>query len=285
MIASTQILGSGLIGLLAAAGWGTSDYLAAHASRKHSVAWAALMTQVVGIVVMGAIALFAGHPPNITFSDISLLISGSLMYTLALLLFYYCFTIGSISLTSAIVGAYSLVSVPIAVIFFREHLNIAQIAASIMIVAGLVAITLRTGSKASTRGLVCAFGAMLLWGISIPMLKPVALHTGWVWLTLFMCILRTAWTVLLQFKVLKREYQPVQLRSPVLVGAALSQLGGNIALHIGLTFGLVAIIAPTSSVGPLFAIIPAVVFLHERLTRQQVLGLIGVLAGVAVIAS
>jgi drug/metabolite transporter (DMT)-like permease len=62
-------------------------------------------------------------------------------------------------------------------------------------------------------------------------------------------------------------------------------VGGNALFSVASTLGYLSIVSVLSSVSPVFLVVLAYVFLHERLSRAQQLGVASALVGVALIAA
>jgi drug/metabolite transporter (DMT)-like permease len=76
---------------------------------------------------------------------------------------------------------------------------------------------------------------------------------------------------------------PRDLTALVLVG--LADVGANVMFAAASTLGLVSIVGVLSSLYPVVTIFLARAFLHERIDRVQEIGVVGALAGVALIAA
>ena len=62
-------------------------------------------------------------------------------------------------------------------------------------------------------------------------------------------------------------------------------VGGNALFSVASTLGYLSIVSVLSALGPVFVMVLAYVFLHERLSRAQFLGVASALIGVALIAA
>ena len=72
--------------------------------------------------------------------------------------------------------------------------------------------------------------------------------------------------------------------APILAIGAF-EVAGNQLFAVAATLGYLSVASVLSSIYPIFVIALAYVFLHERLSRTQQLGVAAALAGVALIAA
>jgi drug/metabolite transporter (DMT)-like permease len=269
-----------LLGLLAALGYGASDFVAGVASRRASAIPVAAIT--LGVELLGAgvaTLLFHGSGPTITalvWGGISGI--GSAAGTLAL---YHGFAVGKISTVATISGVLTVVfpaAVGVALGNQLSPLSAVGIIAAVPAV-GLVCWTRGTGQKGRSGALfgVIAGAAFALLFIA---LDRAGSGSG-AWPLVSGQLVSCAMIAPLAIRELRKNGLPA--------GAALSQsalagiLGAVAALSFLIATGLgeLVIIAVLTSMYPAVTVLLARILLGEKWTRTQILGLI--LSAVAVV--
>ena len=96
----------------------------------------------------------------------------------------------------------------------------------------------------------------------------------------------TALTVFaLAFCVVRPHLKLTRAAAVPIVAIGVLTVGGNVLFSVASTLGYLSIVSVLSSISPVFVIVLAYVFLHERLSRTQRMGVASALLGVALIAA
>jgi drug/metabolite transporter (DMT)-like permease len=89
----------------------------------------------------------------------------------------------------------------------------------------------------------------------------------------------------LAFVVMRPGLKLTRATAVPILGVGVLAIGGAALFSVASTLGYLSIVSVLSSVSPVFLIILAYAFLHERLSRTQQLGVASALVGVALIAA
>lgn len=292
-----------LAGLGAALSWGTLDVFSALASRRIGSLKVTTGIQLVGAVLVIAIALVTGTPFP---ADPFVVIGGSLVGLAgagAYLSYFTGLRIGPIAVVSGMVAAYGGLTVVLAVVFRGESLTLLQAAGATIATVGVILTGVAfdgsiRGTRLASPGVAFAIVALVLFATMSIGSDIVIDRATWIELLL---VSRTANAVLstgilvLAMTVGRRIAQPLligeeggDLRTDRRVVAFVVLAGvldvlGLVVFTIGLESAETWLVGLASSFGPAVTIIVAVAFLGERLKPVQWIGLAGVLAGMIAI--
>lgn len=275
-----------IFALIAAVGWGTADVFGGLVSRKIGGYSSALWSYVLCIAFASLYIPFAWHDlDHITNQTILWLLVLTPVGAIPLMSFYQGLKEGNASLVGAIGGANGGLVVILSVLFLKESINLAQILSIAGILIGLILSSLdfkklHFRNLISDRGVPYALLAMVTWGIYFTFVKIPIGDIGWFWPAYF-----SWWSfplVLLYMKIKSIRLElPKDNRSFIFM--FFNGLLGTIALFafsFALVSGQNSIVSPISQSYPaLFAVLAYFIF-KDRLSKQQILGIIITLAGV-----
>ncbi|MGH2485502.1 MAG: EamA family transporter [Ktedonobacterales bacterium] len=302
-----------LLGLTAALFWGVGDFCARGASRAGGTLRTLLLMNLIASVALGAIA---GPLGLLRFTHPSLAALGAAaVVNLAILggavLLYRAFIFGTLALVSPIAASFAALTALLAILS-GEHPSATQLAGIVVTVAGVtltctvpghptaVAATKRAkGLFGLQPGVFEAIAAMLIFGVSYWLLRFLVARLGGVQ-TAF--IGKVADLVVLSL-VAGGALLASRLRSPdkplrvlpaslpatrgllLFAGAnAVLDTGANIAYNLGIAGALTSVVAVLSSLFSAVTVLLASVFLRDRLSRWQWVGVVAILAGVALVS-
>jgi drug/metabolite transporter (DMT)-like permease len=308
-----------IYGLVAALGWGVSAVAATNAARRAGTYLAVLAGQGLGVVVLLLLAVllrpsFAAAGGGVAFS----LAGAGLLGLLGYLAFYRALEYGGgVGLVSAISATYGGVTTVLAVAVLGEHLGVPGAAGVVLAVAGIALAAARPavgpdesaqgasaerGSVAvgepivgvapapsrirslSRAGMPLAIVAALSYGVGGFLLGKYSARAGW--LTAALVAHGASVTVmLLALPLLRRRTAWRGSASGVIWAAAagLTDAVGLLAFSQGGAAGQVAVTAAVSSVYPVIPLVAGVLLFGEHLTRRQLTGVTGIIAGLVLI--
>ena len=203
-----------------------------------------------------------------------------------------------VSRAVAVSSSYPLVVTLISVLWLGERPSLLALAATGIIVAGLVLLRLEPREsevhrRLPLRGYLCALAAALCWGLSIPLTKWLVTTGGFTplgvnfWRSSLLVVL--AWSIwLLQTRGrpdLRGQIRRVPLRSwAALAGAGAAGLAlGGFAFALALTLAPASLVTPLTAASPLLTALVATLFLGDRLRPYQWGGIVLVALGSAAI--
>ncbi|HJP75747.1 MAG TPA: EamA family transporter [Pseudonocardiaceae bacterium] len=276
-----------LLSLVAALGYGVSDFVGGLAARRVAVLRVVVASYPVGMVGMALVAPFAGGTlttPAIVFGALSGIVGGG-----AILCYYAALAEGPMSVVSPLT-AVLVAGIPLgAGLIMGEHLSaVALIGAGIAVIAVLLV----SRQKDATEGehsarftpkvalLTVASGAAF--GVFFILLDQVGPHSG-MWPLL---VSRTTSTVLMLVAALFAK----QLRPPTGVPLRLALMAGlldvvaNAAFLYALRAGLLSLVSVLTSLYPASTVLLARLVLGERTGWTQRIGLVLAAAAIAMIS-
>jgi DME family drug/metabolite transporter len=208
------------------------------------------------------------------------LVAGDTLYFIGLR------TIG-VTKTVPITYSYSILVVLLSAIFLDEAITSPLILGTIAIILGVWLVvnkaldqTQKSGS--SLIGVLASLGTLLCWGFGIVLFKiilkdndPYVLSAGRM---IFLLPTLAILSVVPYGKKLRKKLTKTQLTLTLLSG--LIALGiGDTLLYLGLESTNINIIAPLTSLTPIFSAIIAILFLGEKISRKTIIATVLVTAG------
>jgi drug/metabolite transporter (DMT)-like permease len=290
-----------LAGLGAALSWGTMDVATALASRRLGSLKVTAGIQVVGAVLLVALAIGQGT----TLPSDPLVLAGAGVLGIvgagAYLSYFTGLRIGPISLVAGVVAAYGGLTVVLAVLVRGESLTSVQALGAAVATLGVVLTAVAfdggiRGTRLAGPGVIFAVMALLLFALMTVGLAEAIERSGWLEVLVVSRIVNSV--VSIGAVVVLTSVAHPRLRAIVQVDtvavartswaivliAGVLDVVGLIVFAIGLEQAETWLVGLVSSFGPAFTILIAVLFLGERLQRVQWLGLGGVGLGMVLIA-
>jgi drug/metabolite transporter (DMT)-like permease len=273
------------LALAASLSWGIADFGGGIGTRRVQVVWVLVVSQVAGLVLVGALALVTQpHPPS--GRELAWGAFGGVMGAVGLGSFYRALAVGTMGIVGPISATGAIV--PLAYGLARgERPSALQALGIVVAVTGVVAASLEplpegTGRKLAT-GVPLALLAALGFGSSILGLNRVS-QAGVVWGTL---TLRLAVVPIVCLAALLIRPSTAGLRAtlPILVAAGLFDTGANLLYGGSARHGLISVVSVLGSLYPVVIVVLARVVLAERIARPQLAGVAVALAGVALISA
>jgi transporter family protein len=277
---------SGLAGMF---GWGIYDFFAGIYSKKIGPYKTFFWSQLAGLFfVLLLISVFT-ITLNIPVLTIILLPIAALFYSAGYLFFMKGFEIGNISIVAAIMNLWAVFTMLIAFIFMGQRLSTLQSIGVLMIISGVTLASLNwrdiknksfqlsAGVKETVLG---AFFFGVFWNIS----EVISEKIGWLPTTLFVKIGIILFLLLLSFLIKRELYLPKANTKTklMLVLMGILEAGAVAIVNFGLTIGDAILITPIASALSVVTITMAIIFLKDKVTKLQGLGMITAIFGIIV---
>ncbi|MCB9813726.1 MAG: DMT family transporter [Pseudomonadales bacterium] len=275
-------------GLTAMIGWGTSDFFANEASDKVGHIKALFFSQLAGLILIGLATIFFAK--NLILSPMLgfLIILSGITYTFGYLLFYKAFEIGNVSIVSAVINFQNIFIIFISYFLFGQSLTTYQIPAIILILSGttLVSINfndLKKGNVSLVKGVKETLLATIMFGIFFwPLNEYVSERADWI-LVSFLTKLVAILTLLIISFAKKQKLtliKPNNRLKLVLLAVGLLEAIAILGMSFGVAFGDMIIVSPIASSLTVVTVGLAIIFLKEKLTKSQGLGIIITIIGI-----
>jgi transporter family protein len=222
---------------------------------------------------------------------IILLPIAAIVYSAGYLFFFKGFEIGNVSIVAATMNLWAVFTMVFAFIFMGQRLSTVQSLGVFMIISGVTLASLNwsdiknhsfklsLGVKETVLG---AFFFGVFWNIS----EVISEKIGWLPTTLFVKFGIVVFLLLFSF-LIKRELvlTKATTKTKIMVLLMGSIEAGAVAIvNYGLTIGDAILITPIASALSIVTITLAVIFLKDKVTKLQGLGMIAAIAGIIVTA-
>jgi drug/metabolite transporter (DMT)-like permease len=275
-----------VFGLLAAAGYGTGDFLGGFASKRAATQTVVVGSQLVGLTIAIGLALSIAAPDLRTI-DLVYGALGGCIGLVGIMLLYRGLAVGRMSVVAPITAVGAAI-VPLAWGLSTGERPSALAFAGVALSLPAVALVSRVPSDADStvldaRGEVAmAAAASVCFGVALVLFAEAADGTG-----LWPLVSSRAVSVVLfggGALLARRLPMPSRDAVPVIVGTGILDIGANAFYFFGVGTGLVSLVAVLASLYPAGTVGLARVVLDERMTRHQVVGMALAVAGAALIA-
>jgi drug/metabolite transporter (DMT)-like permease len=277
-----------VLAALAAAGWGTGDFVGGLLTRRLPLLVVALLSQGAGLLVTGAIVL-AAEPTAPPTRSIAFGIVGGVFGAVGLASLYKGLAVGRMGIVAPI--AAMSIAVPAAVGFVAqgdrpETIQLAGMALAVIgaVLAAIAPDPANEEGRRTTRGLGYAVVAALSLGALLTCLDAAG-EASAVW-SAFTVRLSSVPLIAIAALIARPGFAMVGRGDlAVLVGVGAVDNAANVVFSLATTRGLLTLVAVIASLVPVVTVVLARVVLHERLTRHQLVGVSLALGGVAMIAA
>jgi uncharacterized membrane protein len=283
-----------IYGLLAAIGWGTTDFLGAVSGRRMGALPALAVSQLVGIV--GATALFIAHDGGLgSLHGLGwFLVANGVIAMVAYAVHYHALELGPVAVVSPVGAGYAVVGFALAVLLLpNEHPGPMAVLGGVITIGGVFLVSanlplLRAGLHERPPGLWWAVGSAVGFGVAGFILGVIARDSNdWV-ATLFTTrvVLVLAYIPLLvaRRKTFHKFAGATAVAYVAAAAAGAFDLMGVASYSAGATHGYLSVVLAASAVFPAIAVALSVVFLKERLVLNQYVGIAVVIGGLLLLA-
>jgi drug/metabolite transporter (DMT)-like permease len=285
------------LGLLAALGWGTADFIARGSTRSIGTMRTLFYVQFIGAISLAVYLLTSGELLRLS-AEIEpqmwlLALLAALLAVGSSILLYRSFEVGIISIVSPIAASYAVITVILA-LFIGETLTTLR---AIGVLAALSGVILASISKSESKG----ESRIRRWTIPPGVLLAIAAAIGYgitFWLIGFYVtpvfggivpVVVMRWTTIVVL-LLGAIVTPMSLRPPrmngwlpILVVGVLDTVG-FVASNSGVLTEQVSIVAVLSSLFSAVTVVLASIFIREQLARTQWLGIAIIFGGVFLVS-
>ena len=285
---STTIL-SILLGIGGMFGWGIYDFLGGVFAKQIGAFKSLYWSQLAGLISIFLLA--AAFKPNLNFPPFVMVLSliAAILYSAGYLFFFKGFEIGNVSIIAATMNLWAVFTMFFSFTFMGQRLSALQTAGVVMIVLGATLASVNWSDIKKQRFQLSAgvkeavFGAFffgVFWNVS----EVISEEVGWLYSTLFIKFGIVVFLSLFSLFV-KRELRlnnvPAKTKQVIILMGVI-EAGAVALVNYGLTIGDAILITPIASALSIVTITLAIIFLKDKLTTIQGLGvgtaIIGIIA-------
>lgn len=279
-----------VFGLLAALSFGISDLFLPKASRAEGSLRTLFYTQIFGGALVGIVILLT-KPSDflkvMTFPGLIAICIGLVM-GLGYALLIRSFELGPLMLVSPISSSFAAFTVLLSIFISKETPSLFQSIGLILVLTGIVLASISTDAKRSIKfldsGVILSLFSALLIGLAFWLLRFVVVELG-SQLSVFLMRISAFIFLTLYFLVTKRSSKLTHkssLKWLLLIGAL--NTGASLFYNWGLSIGLTSVVSVITSLYSVITIILAYLFLSQKITRFQALGMLVTLLGIGFVS-
>ncbi|KAA0261168.1 MAG: DMT family transporter [Chloroflexi bacterium] len=277
---------SGITGMF---GWGLYDFLGGVFAKQIGPYKSFFWSQLAGLASMYLLAIFISPSMDIPSVVIFLFPVAALLYSAGYLFFFKGFEVGNMSIVAATMNLWAVFTMLFAFTFMGQRLTVTQTVGVLMILTGVTLASLNwseiqqrkfqlsTGVREAIAG---AFFFGIYWNVSETIVEQV----GWL-VSTALIKLGIVVFMLLFFAISKRGMGLAGTAGKTI--SAIFVMGvieaGSVAVvNYGLTIGDAILITPIASALSIVTILLAIIFLKERITKTQGIGVATAVVGIVV---
>jgi transporter family protein len=272
-------------------GWGIYDFLGGVYAKQIGPFKSFFWSQLAGLISVLLLIFVFTISLNVPILIIILLPIAAIVYSAGYLFFFKGFEIGNVSIVAATMNLWAVFTMLFAFIFMGQRLSTIQSLGVLMIISGVTLASLNwsdirnqrfqlsSGVKETVLG---AFFFGVFWNIS----EVISEEIGWLLTTLFVKFGIFVFLLLFSF-LRKRELDLTKAATKTKCMVVLMGIIEAVAVAIvnyGLTIGDAILITPIASALSIVTITLAIIFLKDKVTKLQGVGIITAIAGIIVTA-
>jgi transporter family protein len=279
---------SGMAGMF---GWGLYDFLGGVFAKQIGPSRCFFWSQLAGLASAIILALALAIPLHVPILVVVLFPIAAILYSAGYLFFFRGLEIGNISIVAATMNLWAVFTMLFAFIFLGQRLSTTQSLAVLLILSGVTLASadwskvrhqgyqISSGVKEAVLG---AFFFGVFWNIS----EVISESVGWL-LTTLLVKLGIVLSLLLFSVLTRRDLRIAQATTKtkyIVLIMGVIEAGAVTAVNYGLTIGDAILITPIASALSIVTIGLATVFLKDRVTRLQGLGMLAAVVGIVATA-
>ncbi len=271
-------------------GWGIGIFFEAIAARKlnsYSFAfWAFLLT----VVVLSFYAPFVLDDLNgLTIHIFLLIVTLAIMALFLGSIFYYeALKIANRTLVGTIASSFPIVTVILSTLFLKEKVSTEQGIAIVVVFLGLFLAMFKRDMFSKrvlqNKGVFFAILTMITWGVYFAFIKIPIQQIGWFWPNYFSFLIFPLIYFYMKIKKIRLEKPTHNGAIVTLILSTIFVRIAELSFNLGISKGLVAIVAPISGANPTLFVVLSFLFFKDPITKQQIAGIITTLVGIVLLS-
>ena len=280
-----------LLGIGGMFGWGIYDFLGGIFAKQMGSFKSLFWSQLAGLISILILAYFLKTSINVPILVIILSPIAAIVYSAGYLFFFKGFEIGNVSIIAATMNLWAVFTMLFAFIFMGQRLSTMQTLGVLMILSGATLASLNWSEIRNQRfqlssgvkeAILGAFFFGVFWNIS----EIISEKVGWLLTTLFVKLGIILFLLFFSFLV-KQEISLIKISAKIkyiILLMGIVEVGAVALVNYGLTIGDAILITPIASALSIVTISLAIIFLKDKVTKIQGVGIITAIAGVIVTA-
>lgn len=278
-----------LCGISGMFGWGIYDFLGGVFAKQIGPYKSFFWSQLAGLISLVVLAVILKPAIHLPLLALVLFPIASVVYSAGYLFFFKGFEVGNVSIVAATMNLWAVFTMLFAFTFMGQRLSSTQTIGVLLIISGVLLASVNWSEIRAQRfqlsagvreAVVGAFFFGIFWNIS----EIVSEEIGWLYTTLL--IKFGIIVFLLLFSVIaKRELglgnTASKTKSAILL-MGIIEAGAVAIVNYGLTIGDAILITPIASALSIVTILLAIIFLKDKITKIQGLGIATAITGIVV---
>jgi transporter family protein len=272
-------------------GWGIYDFLGGVFAKQIGPFKSFFWSQLAGLLSVFLLAFVFTINVNASILVITLSAFAAIIYAAGYLFFFKGFEIGNVSIVAATMNLWAVFTMLFAFIFMGQRLTPIQTVGVLMIISGATLASLNWSdvknqgfqlSAGVKEAILGAFFFGVFWNIS----EIISEEMGWLFTTLFVKIGIILFLLIFAFLV-KRELDLSKATTQtkyMVVLMGIIEAGAVALVNYGLTIGDAILITPIASALSIVTITLAIIFLKDKVTKLQGVGIITAIVGIILTA-
>jgi transporter family protein len=272
-------------------GWGIYDFLGGVFAKQIGAFKSLFWSQLAGLISIFLLAVVFRSSVNVPVLVIILSLIAAALYSAGYLFFFKGFEIGNVSIIAATMNLWAVFTMLFAFIFMGQRLSALQTLGVLMIIFGATLASLHWSEIRNQRFQLSAgvkeavFGAFffgIFWNVS----EIISEKVGWLFTTLFVKLGIILFLVI--FSLLAKQKIGLTKTSTktkaIILLMGVIEAGAVALVNYGLTIGDAILITPIASALSIVTITLAIIFLKDKVTKIQGLGIVMAMIGIIVTA-
>jgi transporter family protein len=280
-----------LLGIGGMFGWGIYDFLGGVFTKQIGSFKSLFWSQLAGLISIFLLAIVFKSSVNVPALVIILSLIAAILYSAGYLFFFKGFETGNVSIVAATMNLWAVFTMLFAFMFMGQRLSALQTLGVLLIIFGAALASLNWSEIGNQRFQLSAgvkeavFGAFffgVFWNVS----EIISEKVGWLLTTLF--IKFGIILFLLIFSLLVKQgigLAKISTKTKyVILLMGVIEAGAVALVNYGLTIGDAILITPIASALSIVTITLAIIFLKDKVTKIQGLGIVTAIVGIIVTA-
>ena len=285
---STTLLSilSGIAGMF---GWGLYDFLGGVFAKQIGPYKSFFWSQLAGLASILLLGFLTAPSMDVPSGVMLLFPVAALLYSAGYLFFFKGFEIGNMSIVAATMNLWAVFTMLFAFTFMRQRLSALQTVGVLMILAGVTLASLNWSEIQQRRfqlssGVKEAIAGAFFFGIYWNVSEIIVEEVGWLVSTVLIKLGIVVFMLL--FSILSKRGMGLADTSGKTIFAifvmGMVEAGAVAVVNYGLTIGDAILITPIASALSIVTIVLAIIFLKDKITKPQGLGIATAVIGIVV---